>query len=256
MKYEVLGSLRVIKDGNSLTVSAPKMEIVLGTLLIRANQVVSIEQLGTEIWGADPPQRATAALYVYISQLRKLLTGEPGRFGPIVTRAPGYLLRTEQDEVDLQIFQRLVADGRESMRAERYEEARSAFQQALALWRGPALSELREGPIINGFAIWLEEIRLECNELLVEAKLRLGRHRELISVLHRLIGEHPLHEAFYWQLMLALYRSERRADALDVYRKARATLNRELGLEPGRRLRELQQSILVSGDALDIRPAV
>jgi DNA-binding SARP family transcriptional activator len=245
----------VVKDGEIVTVSARKVEIVLATLLIRANQVVSIEQLSTEIWGEHPPQRATAALYVYISQLRKLLSPATGGPGPIITRAPGYLLRFDRDELDLAVFESLVARGREFMREQRYEAARAEFERALAMWRGPVLSDLREGPIINGFAFWLEEIRLECNEMLVEAKLRLGRHRELVSVLRQLTAEHPLHEAFYRQLMLALDHSERRADALDVYAKARATLQRELGLEPGPHLRELWRSIQRSGEVHEYREA-
>lgn len=254
MKYEVLGPLRVVRGEENLGLSARKMGIVLATLLIRADQVVSVEQLITEVWGGSPPRRVHAALYVYISQLRKLLgAGGPS---PIVTRAPGYVLRTGTDQLDLHVFQRLVGEGREHARHDRHEDARDAFEQALELWRGPALSELREGPIINGFAIWLDETRLECSELLVESSLRLGRHRELVSVLQRLIGEHPLHEAFYRQLMLALWRCERRADALAVYQAARTTLSRELGLEPGGQLRELQQSILASGENLELRAAV
>ncbi|SDG94398.1 DNA-binding transcriptional activator of the SARP family [Sinosporangium album] len=256
MKYEVLGSLRVVKDGRALTVTAPKMEIVLATMLIRADHVVSIEQLITEIWGSSPPRRATAALYVYVSQLRKLLTGSGGEKGPILTRAPGYVLRTSVDELDLHVFQRLIAEGREHKRHWRYDEARVAFEKALALWRGRTLSNLREGPIITGFVHWLEEVRLECNEMLVEVNLRLGRHRELVSVLHGLVREYPLHEQFYRQLMLALYRSERRADALAVYQSARATLNRELGLEPGWQLGEMQQSILAADAMLDLETAV
>ncbi len=254
MRYEVLGPLRVVKDGEVLGLSARKMEIVLAALLIRADQVVSVEQLITEVWGGSRPRRVHAALYVYISQLRKMLgAGSPS---PIVTRAPGYLLRTGTDEFDLHVFQRLADEGRAHARDGRHEEARAAFAAALGLWRGPALGELREGPIINGFAIWLEENRLECNELLVESSLRLGRHRELVSGLQRLIGEHPLHEAFYRQLMLALWRCERRADALTVYQTARTTLSRELGLEPGIRLRELQRSILASGEGARLRAAV
>ncbi|MCD0451731.1 AfsR/SARP family transcriptional regulator [Actinocorallia sp. API 0066] len=254
MRYEILGTLRAVDGDKSLSVRPPKMRVVLATLLIRADQVVSVDQLVTEVWGATPPRRATAALYVYVSQLRKLLGGGTGE-GPILTSSPGYILRTGADELDLQIFQRLVREGRAGLRAGRYEEAGQAFESALALWRGPALSELCNGPIINGFAIWLEEMRLECTELMVETGLRVGRHRELVSFLQALVREHSLHEAFYRQLMLALYRSERRADALMVYQSARTILRRELGLEPGRQLRELQQSILRSGEALDFKAA-
>jgi SARP family transcriptional regulator, regulator of embCAB operon len=253
----VLGPLRVTKDdGNRLDVGSLKMGVVLATLLIRANQVVPVGQMVTEVWGERPPRRATAALYVYISQLRKLLTGSAGGTGPIVTSAPGYVLHIGADELDLRVFQCLADEGREAMREARYERARSAFTRALGLWRGPALRELRDAPSINSFVIWMEEIRLECTELLVEANLELNHHREQISVLRQLIMDQPLHEPFYRQLMLALYRSERRADALAVYQDARATLQQELGLEPGRGLREVQQSILYSNDDCYLRRVV
>lgn len=254
MRYEILGSLRVTDGARTIPVSGPKTRVVLATLLIRSGQVVPLEELIGEVWGEHPPRRATAALYVYVSQLRKLL-GTGGE-GPIHTETPGYVLRTEPDELDLGEFQTLAARGREGMRDGRLEQASTAFERALALWRGPALRELQNGPVVSGFTLWLEELRLECTELLVEANLRLGRHRELVGFLQGLVREHPLYEAFHWQLMLALYHSERRADALMAYRSARAVLNRELGLEPGRRMRELQQTILHDTDELDIRYAV
>ena len=254
MRYEILGPLRVTDGTQTLPVSGPKIRVVLATLLIRSGQIVPLEDLIGEVWGEHPPRRATAALYVYVSQLRKLL-GADGE-GPIHTETPGYVLRTGPDELDLQQFQTLAARGRQSMRDTRLDQARTAFEEALALWRGPTLIELQNGPIVSGFALWLEEMRLECTELLVEANLRLGRHREQVGFLQGLVRDHPLYEAFHRQLMLALYHSERRADALMAYRSARTVLNRELGLEPGRRMRELHQSILRSTDDLDVRHAV
>ncbi|HEX2312220.1 MAG TPA: AfsR/SARP family transcriptional regulator [Thermomonospora sp.] len=256
MRFEILGPLRVTEDGENIVIRARKMEILLATLLIRTGQVVSLDQLVTEIWNHNPPRRATAALYVYVSQLRKLLH-RPDRPGSvIITRAPGYVLCPAADELDLVVLQQLVNEGRDAARQGRHAAAAEAFGSALRLWRGPVLSELRDGPIVTGFVTWLEEVRLECTEKMVEAKLALGHHHELISFLYARIGEHPLHEAFYRQLMQALYRSERRADALHVYRTARQTLQEELGLEPGRALRDLQQRILVADSALDARPAV
>jgi len=249
LKYEILGSLRIGDgQGTFATLTARKMEILLATLLIRAEEVVSIDQLTTEIWGGNPPRRAGAALHVYVSQLRKFLK-RPGRDdSPIVTRAPGYTFRLGQDELDLHEFQKLMSNGRSLARAGNFEEAVVSLEDALALWRGPVLGELRDGPMINGFANWLGEIRLECVELLVSSNLMLDRHEELIGWLYSLIAEHPLHERFYQQLMLALYRSGRRADALKVYQTAREQLMAELGLEPCAPLRDLQRCILAAAD--------
>lgn len=200
-KYQILGSLHVSVNGVDINITARKMEILLATLLIQANQVVSREQLMAEIWGESTPTRATACTHVYISQLRKLF----GKANPIITRGPGYLLCTAPGELDLSLFQQLAAEGRQNLSAGCYREAHAALAPALALWRGPALVDLRNGPIVNGFVSWLDEVRLECTELLIEADLQLGRHRELVSLLYKLIGEYPLHETFYRQLMIALY---------------------------------------------------
>jgi DNA-binding SARP family transcriptional activator len=242
MRFDILGPIRISGDDGTLTVKATKMEVLLATLLIRSGQVVSLDQLITEIWNEAPPRRATEALYVYISQWRKLLD----RPGTIVTKAPGYLVATEPGELDLEVFQRHVHLGRAAAREHRHHDTVTEFTQALELWRGPALIDLRNGPIVSGFVTWLEEMRLECAERLIQAGLELGHHRELISRLYTLIAEHPLHEEFYRQLMLALYRSERRGDALQVYHSARQVLQKELGLEPGRALRTLQRRILVA----------
>jgi len=252
LRFEILGSLRVVNEGKVLTISARKMEIVLATLLIRTGQIVSVDQLIEEVWGQTPPRRATATLYVYISQLRKLLYSTSWETQGLETRAPGYLLTADDDALDFHRFQNLVNDGRTHSRAGRHEQARRHFEPALALWRGPVLADLRDGPIINGFATWLDEVRLEVIEMLNEASLELGRHRELVSALYGLVREHPFHEAFYRQLMLALCRSERRADALVVFQNARAVLNQELGIEPGPRLQSLQREILDSSDCLDV----
>ncbi|HWE88006.1 MAG TPA: AfsR/SARP family transcriptional regulator [Pseudonocardiaceae bacterium] len=248
MTYQILGALRVAKDGDVATVGARKVNALLAVLLIRANQVVSAEALSQELWGDNPPRRATAGLHVYVSQLRKFLADTVSRPNPLVTRAPGYLIQVGTDELDLLVFRRLVHEGRTHMRARRYDEASRAFGSALDLWRGPVLDDLQDGEIVRRFVTWVEELRLECTEMLVEADLALGRHRELVGFLHGLVSEYPLHEAFYRQLMLVLYRCERRAEALRAYHIARETLTTELGLEPGRPLRELHHAILLDED--------
>jgi DNA-binding SARP family transcriptional activator len=246
MRYEILGSLRIRDENEWSSISARKIETLLAALLIRADQVVSIEQLIAEIWGANAPRRATAALHVYVCQLRKFLARPGQSVSPIVTRSPGYMLQMGPDTLDFQMFDELVGQGRTHARAGRPDQALATFGTALKLWRGPALAELRNGPIINGFVTWLDEMHLETIEMTISCYLTLGRHREVVGWLQTLIAEHPLHEAFYHLLMMALFRSERRADALKVYRGARDTLMRELGLEPGRTLVQLQQTILLS----------
>lgn len=254
MRYEILGPLRVVDENGSSFISARKIEILLAVLLIRADRVVTTDQLIAEIWGEEVPRRATACLHVYISQLRKFLY-RPGRQGsPIVTRLPGYLLRMGSDEFDLRSFQQLVSTGRTLFRQGRHAEASERFERALGLWRGPAFNDLGVGPTVAGCATWLAESRVECIEMLTDAQLELGLHRELVGRLYSLTAEYPLREAFYRQLMLALYRSERQADALGVYQLARKTLNDELGLEPCLALKDLQRAILTADARLDLPP--
>jgi DNA-binding SARP family transcriptional activator len=263
MKFQVLGDLRVIDQGVTRSISAPKKEATLAALLLRANQVISIEQMIGEVWGERPPSRATSALHVYISQLRKTLGDSDPVDGPIVTRSPGYLLRVERDELDSMVFDRLARTARDELLRGRPDQAGAAASEALGLCRGPVLSKLRNGPIVAGFAAWVEEIRLECLEIYFESNLACGRHRESVGLLYQRIAEHPLHEVFYGQLMRALQYSERRGDALAVYQMARDVLNRELGLEPSPRLRGIQQEVLTAGHAhvehrprrLDLPPA-
>lgn len=252
MRYQLLGSLHVTTEHGTSAVKARNMEVLLATLLIRANEVVPIPQLGFEIWGDAPPRRHLAAIHVYISRLRKLLADDRPE-SVIVTQSPGYVLRLgPQDHLDSDEFQQLMQTGRAAARDGRTEQAAAAFEEALALWRGPALGDLRSGPVLEGFTTWAEEARLECVGMHVETGLATGRHRELIGKLYSLIAEHPLHEAFHRQLMIALYRSERQADALRVYRAAHRTITTELGIEPGRALREVQRAILLSDRRLDL----
>ncbi|MFI5916053.1 BTAD domain-containing putative transcriptional regulator [Dactylosporangium sp. NPDC051541] len=250
MRYEILGPVRVVDKGTVSSISARKIETLLVALLIRSDQVVTADRLIAEIWGERPPRRATAGLHVYISDLRKFLRRPESPASPIVTRPPGYLLHLGADELDAHAFVRLMYDGRAHARDLRHEEAADCFQRALSLWRGSVVGDLTGGPIVDAFLAWLAEARLECTELLLEAQLQLGRHRELVAQLFSLAAEHPLRETFYRQLMLALYRSDRKADALKVYQSARRTLELELGLEPCRALQDLQRAILVADDVL------
>jgi DNA-binding SARP family transcriptional activator len=252
MRYEILGPLRVVDDADeSSYISAPKIETLLAVLLARANQVVAHDHLIAEIWGDQRPRRATAGLHVYVSQLRKLLCRPRMPDTPILTRPPGYLLRLGQDEADFHVFLRLVDKGRACALEHRYEQARDCCEDALRLWRGPVFADVCHGPILEGFVTWLMEARLECIETLAGAQLELGQHRHVVGELYKFVAENPFREAFYRQLMLALYRSDRKADALQIYQMARRVLNEELGLEPCRALQQLHAAILAADEQLD-----
>lgn len=251
MRYEILCPLRVVDGATITSISARKIEVLLAALLVRAEEVVSSEDLMKEIWGTRAPRQAIAGLHVYVSQLRKFLRRPHRSDSPIVTARNGYVLQLGEDELDFHVFQDLVGQGRAAQRAGHTEEACAAYEEGLALWRGPVLEDLRDGAIVNSFACLAEQARLECVEWFVDAGLELGRHREFVSYLYAQIEELPLHEAFYRQLMLALYRSGCRADALGVYRSARTMLAEELGLEPSADLRELHQAILLDAPELE-----
>ena len=255
MKYETLGPLRVIDGDHTSAIGARKIETVLAVLLIKADQVVTSEQLINEVWGDQIPRRATAGLHVYISQLRKFLSRENRPGNPVVTRPTGYLLHRGTDEIDFQSFLHLAAKGRTLARERQHEEALETLEAALSLWRGAVFGDLRSGAVIGGFVAWLAETRLECLEMLADLYLEVGRHREMVGRLYSLTVEHPLREAFYRQLMLALYRSERQADALRVYQTARGLLHDELAVEPCRALRNLHHAILAADDRLDFHAA-
>jgi SARP family transcriptional regulator, regulator of embCAB operon len=250
MRYEILGPLRVVDATGTSFITARKIETLLAVLLIRAGQLTTTDQLMTEIWGEHPPRRATASLHVYVSQLRKFLDRPERKASPIVTRGPGYLLQLGVDELDVCDFQRLMQQGRRDIQQGNPKAAAAAFEQALGLWRGTTLGDLRDGPITYAYAVWTEELRLECLEALVDTYLSLGRHREIVGRLYSLTEDHSLHEAFYRQLMTALYRSDRQADALKVYRTARERLHRELALEPCRSLRRTHEAILRGDEGL------
>ncbi|OIK28714.1 AfsR/SARP family transcriptional regulator [Streptomyces malaysiense] len=252
MRYEILGPLRVVDGHNHSFISAQKVETLFAVLLICAEQIVSPTQLMKELWGDQLPKRATAGLHVYISQLRKFLHRPHRQQNPVVTQQTGYVLRMGTDTLDLHTFSDLAAQGRALAKDHCYEPAADRFERALSLWHGPVLANLGNGPIIDGFTTWLTETRMECQEMLTDVHLHLGRHRELIGPLYSLTCEYPLRETLYRQLMLALYRSERKADALHVYQRARRTLNDELGLEPCRALRDLHQAVLADDQRLSL----
>jgi DNA-binding SARP family transcriptional activator len=241
VEFGVLGTLEVRAGDGPLPLGAPKQRAVLALLLLHANRVVSRERLIDELWGENPPETAVTAVQVYVSRLRKLLPE-----GKLVTRSPGYLLEVEPESLDVQRFERLIAEAREADPA----RASSLLREALALWRGPPLADLGE-PFARVEAGRLQDLRLTALEGRIEADLALGHHAEIVGELEVLITEHPQHERLRRHLMLALYRSGRQADALEAYRQARAALD-ELGIEPGAALRELEKQILIQAETLEL----
>jgi DNA-binding SARP family transcriptional activator len=244
MEFRLLGPLEVVEHDRSLALGGVKQRSLLAILLLHANEVVSSDRLIGEVWGETPPSTAAKSIQVYVSRLRK----EPGMEGRLVTQAPGYILRVDPSELDLARFEQLLAEARGA-------HARGAAQKlrrALALWRGPALADLAYEPFAQSEIGRLEELRWVALEQRIDADLAGGRHAELVGELEALIPEQPLREHLRYQLMLALYRSARQAEALAAYREARRQLSDELALEPSEGLRRLEQAILRQDPALDL----
>jgi predicted ATPase/DNA-binding SARP family transcriptional activator len=237
MRYGILGTLEVSDDGRAIDVSGAKQRALVAVLLINANRVVASDELIDALWEDHAPETARKALQVLVSQLRKLLGRER-----VVTKGPGYLLRVDADELDLDRFQRLVDEGKP--------------REALSVWRGAPLADFTYQRFAQSEIGRLEELRLATLEDRIDADLLDGRHAELVGELESLIALHPLRERLRGQLMLALYRSARQAEALEAYQAARWVLVEELGIDPGRALRELHQAILNQDPSLDLQADV
>ncbi|WP_331733180.1 BTAD domain-containing putative transcriptional regulator [Streptomyces sp. NBC_01276] len=259
MRFRVLGPLEVDAagpDARRVTPRAAKIRVVLATLLVRADEIVSVGSLIDELWGEDPPRTATTTLQVYISQLRKLLHAADPDAGreALVTRPPGYLMRLDPDRLDLSAFEDLHARGRAAMARHDAPAAADLQRRALALWRGPLLSDTPHGPLLDSTAIRLGELRTAALEQRIRADLQLGRHHDLVGELQALATELPMREEFHAHLMVALYRSGRQADALEAFARLRRTLVDELAIEPGPPLQQLHGRIL-AGDTALLRPS-
>lgn len=249
--WNVLGALEVTSSRAQYTPSAPKICQVLGLLLLRANSVVSTDAVIEELWGAAPPQSAVTTTQTYVYHLRKAMAAELGIGCPervLMTRAPGYLLRLGEDDVlDAVEFERATNRGRELLESGRECEAAQELHRALAVWCGPALANVHIGSVLEGHIAHLEELRLAALDLRIQADMRLGRHRELVPELRALVAQHPLNEWFHVQLIDALNRSGRRAEALVAYQRLREILNDELGLEPSDDAQHIQRQVLRHG---------
>jgi DNA-binding SARP family transcriptional activator len=239
MQARVLGSFQLEEGGKRIPMGGARQGAVLVSLLLHANEVVPSEQLLMDLWGEDSPPSAANSLQAAISRLRRVLP--PGR---LITRAPGYVLRIFPDELDVSQFEQLVSEGREALTAGDAQQAARTLRQALSLWQGPALADFRYEPFAQAEIVRLEELHLTCQEERIEADLALGLASVLVAELRRLVSEHPVRERLRGQLMLALYRDGRQAEALEVYREFRSVLRDELGLDPSPQLRELETAIL------------
>src|SRR5918992_166117 len=251
MEFRILGPVEVRDDGRLVRLGGGKQRAVLALLLLSANRVVASERMIELLWGERPPATAATALHGHISSLRKAL-------GPdvIATRPPGYVLETAIGELDLERFEWLQAEGRDALGRGDPGRAAERLRAALGLWRGEALSDIGFEPFIQTEAARLEGLRLDAVQDRIEADLTAGGGTELVGELERLVAAEPLRERFWAQLMLALYRSGRQAEALDAYRRARQTLVSQLGIEPGPELRDLERRILAHDPTLGRRRRV
>ena len=239
MQVRILGPFQLEEGGRRITIGGARQRAVLASLLLHANEVVPSEQLLVDLWGEDSPASAANALQAAVSRLRKVLP--PGR---LISRVPGYVLQIFPEELDVRQFEQLVSEGRDALAARAAARAARTLSQALSLWQGPALADFRYEPFAQAEIARLEELRLTCLEERIEADLALGSAGALIAQLRQLVSDHPVRERLRGQLMLALYRSGRQTEALEVYREFRSVLREELGLETSPLLRDLEAAIL------------
>ncbi|WP_231509530.1 BTAD domain-containing putative transcriptional regulator [Streptosporangium roseum] len=249
MEFRILGPLEVLHGPDHVAVKAAKLRIVLAALLLDANKVVSVETLTDRLWGQDPPDGARNTLQNYVFRLRRLLGGA-GAGTPLLTSHHGYLIKVTAGALDLDRFDVLLRRARTAAIADEMEQASTLLQEALRLWRGEPLLDVPSEALRRDVVPALHERRLDALQLRIEADLALGRHERVLAELQELTTAHPLRERFWAQRMLALYRSERRGEALCCYREARETLVSELGVDPGAELRELHQRMLSADPAL------
>src|SRR5215470_20330743 len=232
-QFCLLGPLEVVRSGCVVPLGGRRQRAVLALLLLESNRVVSVDRLAEDVWGGHPPPGSVTTLQSYVFRLRRALEPDrlPGDAGAVlVTRDRGYLLRVNRGHLDAAVFEEAGAAGRAALEAGRYAEAAQALREALGLWRGPGLAAVEDR---------------------IDADLALGRHQALTGELERLAGEYPVRERLHGQLMLALYRCGRQAEALAAYRRVRDLLAGELGIDPAEPLQRLHASVLAHDPALD-----
>ena len=247
MRFRVLGPLEVDAGGGPIPLGGPKQRAVLAHLVLRANQLVPAETLIDEIWGEEPPDQARNVIQTYVSHLRKALGSDR-----IQSHAPGYRLRLESSELDATRFDELMRDAKKALPVDP-NVAVATLEDALALWRGPALADLADQPSLLAEAARLDELRLEAQEARIEGLLAAGAPARAIGELEALVARHPWRESLWGLLMLAFYREGRQAEALNAFQRAREILADELGIDPSPELVRLHDRILKQDPGLDLR---
>jgi YVTN family beta-propeller protein len=263
MDFRILGPLEVEHEGGELSLGGRQQRALLALLLLHANEVVAVDEIVDALWPETPPPSATRSVHALVSRLRGLLEGEPvarngaeSDNGVLLTRRHGYSLRVAPGELDLHRFDELLSEGRAALAAGEADVAARMLRDALALWRGPPLAELAYASFVRGEVVRLEELRLSTLEERIEADLAAGCSGELVPELESLVARHPLREQLRRQLMLALYRTGRQAEALQTYQDARRLLVDELGIEPTPALQRLERAILQQDESLELPSAV
>ncbi|WP_206443077.1 AfsR/SARP family transcriptional regulator [Candidatus Protofrankia californiensis] len=253
----MLGPLILGTERQSFLPSAPKPKQLLALLVLNANRVLSAASCIEELWSSDPPASAMSTLQTYVLHIRKALARVPGvgslaaARSVLTTHDYGYALQVSPEDVDAFRFGMLVREGQRAQERAQHQRATELLAQALAVWRGDVLVDVQLGPMLQMHARALEEARLGAWERRVESDLRLGRHHLLLGELVGRAAAHPVNENIHAQLMVALYRSGRPADALGVYLRLRTMLRRELGLDPSMRLQQLYHAVLRADPVLD-----
>lgn len=246
VELRILGPLEVCLDGSPVSLPATKPRVLLASLLVRPNQVIGIDELAERVWGERPPASVKGTLQTYVMRLRQTL----GSGCPIETAPGGYRLRVEPQQLDVLRFTELAERGRGARAADDLAAAGSAFAEALSIWRGPPLVDIPSETLQREEAPRLEEQWLRVLEERFDVELEIGRHTEVLAELQQVSGRHPLREHLWAQLMLALYRGGRQAEALEAFGTVSGVLAEQLGIDPGEELRELRQRILVADPAL------
>jgi DNA-binding SARP family transcriptional activator len=246
VEFRILGPLEVRHEGRPVRIDGAKERALLAFLLLHAGEPVSVDRLIDELWGDSPPATARKSVQVRVAGLRRVLPGDV-----LLTRGDAYLIRLQPTQLDLHRFEQLVSDASRLLADGDPTAAVATLHDALALWRGPPLADFAYEPFAQPAIARLEELRAHALELRIDAHLELGRHARVVGELEGLVAAHPFRERVRAQLMLALYRDGRQAEALDVYRRAREEFVAELGLELGPALQKLQQAILRQDPSLD-----
>jgi DNA-binding SARP family transcriptional activator len=259
LRFELLGPL-VIRHGDlDVAPSAPKLRLILSTLLFNANKPVGASVLARELWSDAAPRTAHSTLQTYMFKLRRLFRAVLGLSVEYITRevlqtcSGGYVLRVDPGQLDITEFDHLVTAGSAAMHAGDYDKAATDLRRSLALWRGNVVHHGQWGTLLRAQVARLEERRFYAHTTRIDADLCLGRHREMISELASLVVEHPLHESAHTMLMIALYRSGRASAALEVYMRFRQRMLHELGIEPSDRIRALHMALLSTEPSLTDR---